>query len=101
MRQRLRRIAPTALVVVGIAVGSAYWVWSDGALARTIAALPTSERARLYTRTLENLRLCHARAQEDALRDFCDEQATLALAFPQCEDECSELARLPWTGTRR
>ena len=99
--QRLQRIAPTVLVVIGIGLGLGYWVWIEGAQARAVAALPAAERARLFTRTLEDLRLCRAEAHQPALREFCEKQADLALTFPECTAECRALARLPWAGPTR
>jgi hypothetical protein len=93
------RLAWPLLVALMVALGLAYWVWLEGAQARAVAALPAAERARLFARTLEDLTLCRAEAN-DSLREHCEKQAELALTFPECTAECRALA-LPWAGPRR
>jgi hypothetical protein len=81
--------------------GIGYWIWSQGAEQRAVAAMPVAERRLLYSRTLENLRACHGRLNQDAFHELCEQQAVLALSFSECGDECRALSRLPWSGPRR
>lgn len=96
----LRRIRSALLAIVIAAIGIGYWVWKEGAQERAISALPGVERTRLFERTLEDLRLCRAEGRRDGLREYCERQAMLALAFPECGAVCRSLA-LPWTGPTR
>jgi len=99
--KRLRRAAPWLLLCLAAFAGTSYWVWAQGAERRAVAALPSVERRRLFSRTLENLKACHRPLNQDPLHRFCEEQAALALSFPECGDECRALSRLPWSGPRR
>jgi hypothetical protein len=88
---RLPGWAKWIAVGLGIAGTIVLLVWSEGAERRAIRAMPQAERQALYTRTLQNLASVCA-APNDALRDFCGEQARLALEFPECDRACQELA---------
>jgi hypothetical protein len=80
----------TALVVA-IAGGILLLIHSEGAERRAIRDMPAPERQLLLTRTVQNLRsICSP--PEDAMRDFCREQAQLALEFQECDRPCQELA---------
>lgn len=57
-----------------------------------LADLPACERAALLARTLENLALCE-RHDDAALRSFCESQAAIARALPECDVDCRSLAR--------
>jgi hypothetical protein len=56
-----------------------------------LAELAPDERALLLQRTMDNLELC-ARHREPALRDFCEAQAVIARALPECGPHCRDLA---------
>jgi len=80
----------TALVVA-IAGAALLLVHSEGAERRAIRDMPAPERQALLTRTLQNLNsVCSP--PNDALRDFCREQAHLALEFQECARDCQVLA---------
>jgi hypothetical protein len=97
-KRLLRKIAPPAAIgLLAIAAG-ALWVWDHGSEARAVAGLPTRERRVLYQRTLDNLKFC--RSHRDEVRAFCDQQARLATAFPECDAECDALVRLHLHATR-
>ncbi len=66
-------------------------VHSGGAERRAIREMPARERQALYQRTVQNLRsVCSV--PEDAMRDFCREQAQLVLEFQECDSSCQTLA---------
>ena len=79
----------TALVVA-IAGGILLWVHSEGAERRAIRDMPAPERQALFARTVQNLKSTCS-APDDAMRDFCREQAQLALEFQECDRACQEL----------
>jgi hypothetical protein len=84
-----------ALAVVlgaGILVGGI--VHAAGGEARALRELPAATRSALYARTLENLAgVCGYYPRSTSLPEFCHAQARLALAFPECDGRCVELAR--------
>jgi hypothetical protein len=98
---RARRILINLLLILTAAVGVGSWIWSLGAERRAVIALPDGERRLLYSRTLENVRSCHVRLNQEAFREFCDTQASLLLSFPECDTRCRRLSRLRWIGPQR
>jgi hypothetical protein len=76
-------VALVAIVVATVALGRD---------PNPLATLPAGERAALYARTIENLELC-ARQDDPDLRSFCDAQAAVVRALPECDDDCRALAR--------
>lgn len=76
-------VACAAVVVTLIAI--------HGDDQRALRSLPAAERDQLYARTLQNLNTVCA-TEEAALRDFCEEQARLLKALPECDDACYRLA---------
>jgi hypothetical protein len=88
---RTRKIVLVAALVLGAVLILSIWLWTSGAQRRAIRDMPVGERRALLARTLENLKsVCQAPA--DAMRDFCAEQARLALDVPECDDACIRLA---------
>jgi len=80
----------TALVVA-IAGAILLLIHSEGAERRAIRDMPAPERQALLARTVQNLNsVCSS--PDDALRDFCREQAQLALEFQECDRACQRLA---------
>jgi len=79
-------IAIAGLVLIAIAI------WAGRREPDPLAELPADERALLLERTLENLELC-TRHREPELRGFCESQAVIARALPECDAHCRELAR--------
>jgi hypothetical protein len=77
-------IAVVAVVVTTIA-------FNCGGERRAVRGLPADQRQQLYTRTLQNLSTVCATGQA-SIRDFCDDQARLLKAFPECDDTCYRLA---------
>jgi hypothetical protein len=67
------------------------FVASGGSTISKVRALPPAERAAVLQRALGNLRdVCLA---NDRPREFCKEQAELALALPECTGACQSMAR--------
>ena len=60
---------------------------------REIRALPPPQRQVLYQRTMENLKAICDPAPGRSMRDFCRNQASLALKFNECDDDCRRTAR--------
>jgi hypothetical protein len=85
-------LAKTAVVAGGIVLVLLFWWWCSDAESRAIRNLPSGERQALLARTLDNLKsVC--RAPEDAMREFCEKQAQLALEIPECDGVCQGLVR--------
>jgi hypothetical protein len=78
-----------AVAVLGVIVFMI--VWSAGAERRALRNLAPAERQGLYLRTLQNLEQVCA-ASGPSMRDFCEDQARLLEAFPQCDDSCYRIA---------
>ena len=90
-----------AWITIIVALGGVLllWVWSEGSEGRAIRALPPGERQALYTRTVQNLgSVCSL--PDDDMRDFCGDQARLALEFPECDHACQELAKRQFARVR-
>jgi hypothetical protein len=87
------------LVLLGVCglfvVGCVLVWWISTADTREIQALSDAQRIPLYHRTLENLRTVCDPAAPRSLRDFCHDEAALALKFRECDADpgCRELAR--------
>jgi hypothetical protein len=89
-----RRAFVSALAGAGLlACIAGYWWWSSAGEGREIRALPAEQRQGLYRRTLENLKTICDPAPGRSMREFCRSQATLALQFPECDDDCRRTAR--------
>jgi len=93
-RPHLRKV-PTWMkwTAFGFAIAGAILllIHSEGAERRAIRDMPTPERQALLARTLQNLKsICSP--PDDALRDFCREQAQLALEIPECDLSCQKMA---------
>jgi hypothetical protein len=78
-------------LAAGIACALLLFIYSEGAERRAIRGLSEPERHALLARTLQNLNSICSPA-DDAMRDFCREQARLAMEFPECDKACQELA---------
>jgi len=78
-------------LIVGIAGAILLLIHSEGAERRAIRDMPAPERQALFARTVQNLKSICSPAG-DAMRDFCREQAQLALEFQECDRACQELA---------
>src|SRR5262249_10348268 len=82
--------AVTATLLVPLTTG--YWLLSDDEK-REVRDLPVPQRQALYHRTRENLQtLCDPAAGRSVV-EFCRNQASLALKFSECEDDCRRTAR--------
>jgi hypothetical protein len=82
----------TVAAAVFSLVAAGYWLLSDDQ-AREIRALPVVQRQALYRRTMENMKEVCDPAPGRSVREFCRGQATLALKFPECDDDCRQIAR--------
>jgi hypothetical protein len=90
-----------ALLAGVLAIATGYWWWSSGGEGREIRDLPAAQRHALYQRTLENLKTICDPAPGRSVRDFCRNQAGLALQFPECDDDCRRTARRHMSLPRR
>lgn len=88
---RVPRWLKWTTLVLGIAGVILLFIYSEGSERRAIRDLPEPERHALLERTLQSLKsICSS--PSDAMRDFCREQARLAMLFPECDVSCQELA---------
>jgi hypothetical protein len=87
-----RRVFAAAAAAVFSLAAAGYWLLSDDET-REIRALPVVQRQALYQRTMENIRQVCDPAPGRSVREFCRSQATLALKFPECDDDCHQIAR--------
>jgi hypothetical protein len=94
-------LAGAALLGGVLAIATGSWWWSSGGERREIRELPPAQRHALYQRTLENLKTICDPAPGRSVRDFCRNQAALALEFPECDDDCRRLARRHMSLPRR
>ncbi len=103
MNQLVNRRSLTAAAGICLIVGllSAGLWWSANEEARTVRALPRDQRAPVFTRTLQNLRVLCEPAPPRSLRDHCRDQAGFILKFPECDDSCQEIARRHLTMPQR
>jgi hypothetical protein len=88
---RLPTWVKVTALVAAIAGGILLWVYSEGAERRAIRDMPAPERQALFARTVQNLTSICA-PPDDAMHDFCREQAQLALEFQECDRACQQLA---------
>jgi len=77
------------IVCVGFLVTSI--ALNCGAERRAIRSLPADQRQQLYARTLQNLNTV-CTTEQASMRDFCEDQARLLKAFPECDEACYRLA---------
>jgi hypothetical protein len=77
--------------VAGLAAALALYVASTGAEGRALRSLAEPERRALLARTLDNLRTV-CRTPAEGIRDFCADQASLAIEFRECDADCRGLA---------
>lgn len=89
---RMRWLVRLLVALLVLAIASHWW-WTATRPMRAIRALPDGERRDLYRRTMENLTSICDPAPGRSFRDFCREQATLILAFPECDRPCQRIAR--------
>lgn len=88
---RTRAGAVGVLLAIGL-VATAL-IHAAGRDARAIRELPADARAALYARTLQNLESICGADSASMLPDLCNDQARLALAFPECDAGCTRVAR--------
>jgi hypothetical protein len=89
---RRRRWVVRVLAGAIVAVLAALLLPRADPLHAGLVALARDDRAHLFERTLENVRFCGAR-KTNALARFCDQEASLAMAFPECDEQCRQLAQ--------
>jgi len=84
------RVSVALALAVALVVLIAF-VASSGSTISKVRALPPAERAAVLQRALGNLRdVC---LTNDRPREFCKEQAGLALALTECTGACRSTAR--------
>lgn len=89
-RDKALRALGAVLVMVALFAALMHGAGSE---TRALRRLPVEERSALYARTMENLATVCRGDGKLFLSDFCQEQARLALAFPECDTACTEVAR--------
>jgi hypothetical protein len=94
-------LAGTVLLAGVLVLAIGYWWWSAGGEGREIRELPPAQRHALYQRTIENLKTICDPAPGRSVREFCRNQARLALEFPECDDDCRTIARRHMSLPRR
>jgi hypothetical protein len=67
-------------------------VWLHTRTTHELQALQQSERAALYSRTLDTLKGPCSHALDPSLTNYCREQAAFITRFPECDTECHALA---------
>lgn len=82
-------------LAVALLLGCLEWWWEINEDKRELRALPDAQRLSLYHTTMQNLRTLCDPAPPRSMRDYCHQQANLALMFLECERDpaCQELAR--------
>jgi hypothetical protein len=93
--RRFAHPARTICLLLGL-VGAVMLVWwSATADERAIRALPEAQRLALLKSTIANLKNVCDPAPPRSMREFCREQAELAVKFRECarDPDCQELAR--------
>ena len=90
---RWQRGLVAAVVATGLVIAGAAYLWSAGEETRALRELPAEQRLGLYQRTIENLKTICDPAPGRSMRDFCREQAELALRFRECDEPCRVIAR--------
>lgn len=84
----------TVSVALLVAAGALLlWIWSQQSEKRAIQALPEVERRSLFGRTIEDLRSVCATGHAGDLEEHCSRQGRFILQFPECDEDCRELAR--------
>jgi hypothetical protein len=92
-KRRSRSVRGLILVIFSLGVLGLLWLRANSARERALQDLTRSERAALYARTLENLReVCQLPLRKTGLSDYCEGQARFAVEFPECDEQCKNLA---------
>jgi hypothetical protein len=81
------RLVLLAIVILAVA----YWAWMRGAEMRAVEQMPEPERAALYERTLEELKMMCEPPIANGLEDRCQTESEFIALFPECQDECRRL----------
>lgn len=96
--RRARAVAAGAALVLVVLAAGIHFSEERASVDR----LSDAERVGLYQRTVENLRtVCSPPGRHPELAGFCEDQARLALRFPECDDACRTLARPLVSGATR
>jgi len=88
---RIRLVAILVGAMLMLAAAGTFLLGDDEE--REIRALPAEQRRALYQRTVENLKTICDPAPGRSVREFCRNQASLALKFSECDDDCRRTAR--------
>jgi hypothetical protein len=76
----------SALLILAVAT----WIWWTRR--DDVLRLPAAERRALYERTLGTLATFCDPQPRPGISDYCQQQAALALQFPECDAACRTLA---------
>ena len=89
------------LMMLLIALGGwiGYIGWRERRLDAAVAAMPAVVQEASYRRALEEL--ATTCATQPQLEDHCRAEATFIMRFPQCNQDCKELARRYLAHARR
>lgn len=88
-----RRALTHGFVVLLIFSFIGLWLWQSDRTRRAVSQLPETDRKVLFERTMQTLGTVCKEHRDTDLDAFCREQAEAALAFPECDEACRDLAR--------
>lgn len=92
MATSFKLVARKAFGALLLLAATGAWFWGYRAPEREIADLPAAERQALFARTFETLRtVCNDSAGPN-LTNYCEEQASFLVRFPECDPGCAKLA---------
>jgi hypothetical protein len=90
---RARRVVVWLMISVVVIGGACAWAWMATEQDRAIRAMSPDDRLAFYQRTLQNLQSVCAGQFDGRLQKFCREQAQLVVRFPECDEQCDDLAQ--------
>ena len=103
----MQRPKPSTLarwMIYLVAWGAVLTLWwaAGGRDARVIRQMPASERERVYTREMENMRvLCDPAPDGRRLQGQCEDRARFLRLFPECREECRNYLQVITTKATR
>lgn len=89
--QHSRRLRPLVLVFVVLGAWTGLIAWREHRLDAAIAAMPLATQQTAFRRHRDEL--ATTCVTQPRLAAHCEAQARFLLHFPQCDDDCQQLAR--------
>jgi cytochrome b pre-mRNA-processing protein 3 len=86
-----RRERLLVMTLVGLAGWTAFIGWREHRLDAAVASMPAAVQQAAFRRVHDDLSTTCV--IQPRLADHCQAQAEFILRFPQCDDDCQELAR--------